>query len=251
MSLRPAPVFLLLAATPAAAAPLAIPQQQFAFDALGTQVTLPITAELDAVAEGEGYLVSGTTTGNLGDLQAKAAPIARAIPFPRTPCANQNGINVVVDSIQSAAIEAAGETARLSLVGTVTGYGCLMGVGAPVATTQVAITAPLRIDVASPTDVGLARAGPVELIAAGLPADLTALLNQQVTAAVDLALAEARTKGDMSIEGLPDVNMEITNAAFFAEGETLMVRFEGNSTMSAETFASLLEELGATAPSGL
>lgn len=234
----------------ALAEPLTIPPQQFTFDALGTEVTLPITAEVDVVAEGEERVATGSTVGNLGDLQAKALVIAQALPLPKEQCAN-DGLNVVVDSIHDASIEADGNAARLSVVGTVTGYACLMGVGAPVASTQLAMSAPIVFDVVSPTDVGLRLAGPVELVAAGLPADVTALLSEQVNGAVESTLAQARTQGPMAIDNLPDLKIEIAKAGFFAEGETLMVRLEGTSRMSAETFAALATELGATVPAGL
>lgn len=248
-----APAAALLCAlsfSPAMAEPMAIPPQALTFDALGTTVSLPVVAEVGVTADGDQRIAAGSVVGNLGDLQAKALPIAQAIPLPRDQCGNPNGINVVVDAIESAAIEAAGETARLSLLGTVTGYGCLMGIGAPVATTQMAIAAPLRIDVASPTDIGLALAGPVELVAAGLPVEIVDLLRAQVTEAVDAALARARTQGDMSIGGLPELDLVIEGAKFFAEGETLMVEFEGTSRMDAETFAAFADALGATPPAG-
>ena len=121
-----------LAFSPAVlAAPLNIPPQQFAFDALGTEVVLPITADVDAVAEGEERVATGSAVGNLGDLQAKALAIAQALPLPKEQCANANGINVVVDAIHNASIKAEGNAARLSVAGTMTGYGCLVGVGAP------------------------------------------------------------------------------------------------------------------------
>lgn len=246
----PALIFVLIA-TPALAAPLNIPDQQFTFDALGTQVTLPITAEIDAVTEGDQKVATGGAVGNLGDLQAKALPIAQAIPLPKEPCANPNGINIVVDAIHSATIEAEGNAARLEVVGTVTGYGCLVGVGAPIASTQLAMSAPIAFDVVSPTDVGLKLAGPVELVAAGLPADLTALLADQVNGAVSTALAEARITGPMVIENVPDLQIELSNAEFFDEGGTLMVRLDGTSRMSEATFQSLLTELGASAGSGI
>ena len=241
-----------LAFSPAVmAAPLNIPPQQFAFDALGTEVVLPITADVDAVAEGEERVATGSAVGNLGDLQAKALAIAQALPLPKEQCANANGINVVVDAIHNASIKAEGNAARLSVAGTMTGYGCLVGAGAPIASTQFALSAPIAFDVASPSDVGIKLAGPVELVAAGLPADLTALLSDQVNAAIDKAFAESRLQGPMVVPNVPNLQIELANAEFFAEGETLMVRLEGTSRMSAETYDALLTELGATESSGI
>jgi hypothetical protein len=234
----------------AQAEPLAIPPQQFAFEVLAIPLTLPITADIDVVADGEKRVATGGTVGNLGDLQAKAVAIARALPLPKEQCAN-DGINVVVDSIQDASIVPEGNAARLTIAGFVTAYGCIMGLGAPIASTQMAISAPVVFDVVSPTDIGLKLAGPVELVAAGLPAEVTALLSVQVNGVIQSALAQARTQGPMAIDGLPDLKIEIANAEFFAEGETLMVRLEGTSRMNAETFDALVTELGATAPAGL
>jgi hypothetical protein len=243
--------FVAVVATPALAAPLNVPDQQFTFDALGTQVTLPVTADIEAVTEGNERVATGSAVGNLGDLQAKALPIAQAIPLPKEQCANPNGINIVVDAIQSATIKAEGNAAKLELVGTVTGWGCLVGVGAPVASTQLAVGAPIAFDVKAAGDVGLKLAGPVELVAAGLPADLTALLTDQINGAVNSALSEARITGPMTIDDIPDLQIELSNAEFFDENGTLMVRMEGTSRMSEETYQSLLTELGASEGSGI
>ena len=242
---------LALAASPALAAPLNIPDQQFTFDALGTQVTLAVTADADVVTEGDERVVTGSGVGNLGDLQAKALPIAQAIPLPKETCANPNGINIVVDAIHSATIRAEGNAAKLQLVGTVTGWGCLVGIGAPVATTQLALGAPIAFDVQPAGQIGLKLAGPVELVAAGLPADLAALLSDQINGAVASALAQSRVAGPMTIDDIPDLQIELSNAEFFDEGGTLMVRMEGTSRMSEETYQSLLTELGATEHSGI
>jgi hypothetical protein len=238
-------------AAPAFAAPLNVPAQQFTFPVLGTEVTLPITAEIEAIADGDQKVATGNVVGSLGDLQAKALPIAQAIPLPKEPCANPNGINIVVDSIQSASIKPVGSAATLALSGTVTGWGCLAGVGAPVASTQLAVSAPIAFDVKSATDVGLKLAGPVELAAAGLPADITALLSDQINGAVAAALAQARITGPMVIDKVPDLQVELSNAEFFDQGGTLMVRLEGSSKMSEATYQSLLTELGATEGSGI
>lgn len=244
-------VLCAVLAAPAAAAPLNVPPQQFEFDVLGVRLALPVTAKIDVVTEGDDRVATGVAVGNLGDLQAKAVPIARAIPLPSEPCANPNGLNVVLEAIHSASITAEGDVARLAMIGTVTGYGCLMGVGAPVASTQLAMAAPLRVDVASSTDVGLVLAGPVELVAAGLPADATALLSDQVNAAVSSALAQARTGQAPAIEAIPDLVIHISDAAFFTEGGTLMIKMAGTSRMSEETFQSLGTELGASLGSGI
>jgi hypothetical protein len=246
----PAVVLAVLTA-PAAAAPLNVPPQQFEFEVLGVTLALPVTAKIDVVTEGDDRVATGVAVGNLGDLQANAVPIARAIPLPNQPCANPNGLNVVLEAIHSASIAAEGDVASLTMVGTVTGYGCLMGVGAPVASTQLAITAPLQIDVASSTDIGLKLAGPIDIVAAGMPADVTALLTDQVNAAISTALAEARTGQVPAIEPIPDLVIHISDAAFFAEGETLMIKMAGTSRMSEETFQALGTELGASLGSGI
>lgn len=247
----PAFAAVLMAAMPVHAAPLNVPPQMLTFDALGTEVALPITADIDVVAEGDQRVATGEAIGDLGDLQAKAVTIAQSIPLPREACANPNGLNVVIDDIHTASITPEGDTARLGVLGTVTGYGCLVGVGAPVASTQVAMSAPLRIDVAAPDNIGLVLAGPVELVAAGLPPDLLAMLNDQASAALNTALAQARTGGSPLLGAVPDLKIEIADAAFFAEGDKLMVRLAGRSTMGAETFAQLVEALETVAPAGL
>src|SRR5690348_13374209 len=104
-------IVLAAVSTPALAAPLNIPDQQFTFDALGTQVTLPVTAEIDVATEGDQRVATGSAVGNLGDLQAKVLPIAQAIPLPKEQCANPNGVNIVVDAIHSATIKAEGSAA--------------------------------------------------------------------------------------------------------------------------------------------
>jgi hypothetical protein len=210
---------------------------------------MAISTDIDVVADGTDRIATGSGVGNLGDLQAKALQIAQDIPLPKEQCANQNGLNVVVDAIHGASLEGEGDVATLEVAGTMTAYGCLMGVGAPVATTQVAISAPFRIEVASPTDVGLVLAGPVELVAAGLPPDASALLNDQATQALTTALAQARMQG--SLVGLPGLAIDVSDAAFFTEGETLMLRIAGTSRMDEATFDQLLTDLGATAPAGL
>ena len=96
---------------------------------LGVQLALPVTAKIDVVTEGDERVATGVAVGNLGDLQANAVPIAQAIPLPNQPCANPNGLNVVLEAIHSASITAEGDVARLAMVGTVTGYGCLDGRG--------------------------------------------------------------------------------------------------------------------------
>jgi hypothetical protein len=248
--------FLAIAAviagvSPVFAAPLNVPPQQFEFELLGVTLALPVSAKIDVVTEGSERVATGVAVGNLGDLQAKAVPIAQAIPLPKEPCANPNGVNVVLDAIHSATITAEGDIARLGIVGTVTGYGCLMGVGAPVASTQVAMAAPLRVDVASSTDIGLVLAGPVEIVAVGLPADATALLSEQANAAIAQALADARTGQVPAIESVAGLEIHISDAAFFAEGDTLMIKMAGTSRMSEETFQALGTELGASLGSGI
>ena len=64
-------------------------------------------------------------------------------------------------------------------------------------------------------------------------------------------LADARTGENPAIASMPDLKIQISDAAFFAEGDTLMIKMAGTSRMSEETFQALGTELGASLGSGI
>ena len=103
-----------LAVGPGVADPLTVAPQTIPLSILGVDISVPVSGQVDVHTEADKFVVKAHITANLADLQAKALPIAKAIRLPTDRCADENGINGVVDSIDGATIAAEGNDAKAS-----------------------------------------------------------------------------------------------------------------------------------------
>jgi len=95
---------------------------------------------------------------SLKEVQEKALEIARVIPVPRGNC-DRDGVNPVVNSIDSASIAPAGTNAVVTMSGHVTAWVCAHPLGATVktiaASDSVTLTATLQISVIDQKQIGV------------------------------------------------------------------------------------------------
>ncbi|MDR3474782.1 MAG: hypothetical protein P4M09_24285 [Devosia sp.] len=231
---------------PVAADPLAVSPQTIPVTILGVDVSLPVSGQVDVHTEAGKFVVKAHVTANLADLQAKALQIAKAIKLPTDRCANKNGANAVVDSIDDAALAADGHNVKLSLAGEVSGYACLAHVGyTDLGSGQVRASAAVKIAIAEGKTIGLALDGPVSVDGDGVAGKVIGLLHDQVSSSITDAVAKAldTSKAKAAFPNLPEVDLVIENAQFFAEDKTLMLEGDAMATMTADAFATLLSQL--------
>jgi hypothetical protein len=165
-------------------------------------------------------------------VHAKALEIARALPVPKGNC-DRDGVNPVVDSIDSASITARDNTAVAAIAGRVTAWACakVLGIKTETVSDSVALTAPVEILVVDQKQLGLKLAGSVGVKTGnGLTAEVANLLANALNA------NEARA----SAPNVPGLEVNIQNAQFAADGNVLLVRANGTARMSSESFSTFL-----------
>jgi hypothetical protein len=212
----------------------------------GVMVEIPVTGSLDVHTDAETLAVKVSASGDLQAIRDNAIDIARGLRLPHEPCAH-NGVNVVVNSIDAAAITPAKTTVVIDLSGHVALYACTKVLGSPLKTRlaedSVSISAPVELYLPTPSSVALRLAG-TAVITTGRPAtmeaasaflgDVNAALSAQLSKLLDAERARA------ALPSLPGLDVEIESATFAEEGGKLMVRASGRARMSAEGFAALI-----------
>jgi hypothetical protein len=212
---------------------------------LGVQVEVPVTISFEAQTVGGELALQVRARGNLKDIQGKALEIARTVPMPHDNCA-RDGVNPVVDSIDSASIAPAGSTAVITIEAHVTAWGCVFGGKTIIGADKVTLAAPVHINVVDAKQVGLKLAGPVKVTPEhALRAELVNLLAGDVGAAITAQLTQALDAGQAraSLPALPGLDVTVQEAEFAADGNELLVNAMGVARMSSDAFNALLETL--------
>jgi hypothetical protein len=187
--------------------------------------------------------------GNLKDIQDKALDIARALPVPKGNC-DREGVNPVVNSIDSASITPRDNTAVAAIAGRVTAWACAKVFGSTIKTEtvsdSVALTAPVGISVVDQKQLGLKLVGPVAVKTGNaLTAEVANLLAGDLSASITSALTRALDTNEAraSVPNVPGLEVNIQNGQFAADGNVLLVRASGTARMSSQAFNTLLELL--------
>jgi hypothetical protein len=221
----------------------------FPLKVLGVQADLPVAISFDMKSEGDAVALQLNAEANLRNLQDNALQIARALPVPRGNC-DHEGINPVVNSIDDASISPANDTAVVTIKGHVTAWGCAKILGVTAKTEgprdSVSISATVRVAIVGGKQLSLQLVGPA-MVKTGnaLTAEainlFTGDINDKLTNALKDALNadQARAK----LPNLPGLDGTITDAAFAANGDTLLIRARGNARMTSETFNNLLDSI--------
>lgn len=218
----------------------------FPLTVLGVKVGIPVTISFGAKTVGDALALQVRAQASLKDVEGKALEIARAIPVPRGNC-DHNGVNPVVNSIDSASIAPSGTNAIVTISGHVTAWYCAHPLGTTVktilASDSVTLTAAVQIIVINQKRVGLQLAGPVSVTTGhALTAEVANLLAGDMQSSITSQLANAinTSEARANIPDLPGLVVNIQSAQFASEGSDLVVRAAGTALMSSETFNSLL-----------
>jgi hypothetical protein len=238
-----------LSASVIAAGAIALKPKAFPLTVLGVTIDVPVTISFDMKTDGDAVAVQLGAEASLKGLQDKALDIARALPVPKGNC-DRTGVNPVVNSIDNASIDAAGDTAVVTIGGHVTAWICVKPAGITMKTEgprdSVTITAPVRILIVGGKQIGLQLAAPVTVKAGSaltdeavhlFAGDISASITNSLTSALNSDQARAKLPTLAGLDGT------ITDAAFAADGSTLLIRAHGNARMTGETFNSLLESV--------
>jgi hypothetical protein len=244
LALAVAAAWLCASACPALA--LDVGPKSLPLKVAGVAVEIPVAGSLDVHTDADTLAVKGSASGDLHSIQENALAIARGLRLPREACAH-NGVNVVVNSIDAAAITPAKTSVVIDLSGHVALYACTKVLGSPLKTKlaedSVSISAPVELYLPTPSSVALRLSGPTT-ITTGRPAtmeaasaflgDINAALSAQLGKLLDTERARA------ALPSLPGLDVDIQNATFAQDGAKLIVRASGRAKMSAEGFAALL-----------
>ena len=173
--------------------------KSFPLTVLGVRIQIPVTVSFEAHTESELLLVQLKAQGSLEDLQKKAPDIARAIPVPKGNC-DRNGVNPVVNSIDTASITPSADTAVISLKGKVTAWVCAHPAGLTVktilASDDVELVARVQIIVIDPKRIGLKLVAPVSVTAAGaLTTEAVNLLAGDISSSIIAYKSARRQRG--------------------------------------------------------
>ncbi|WP_448954084.1 hypothetical protein [Labrys neptuniae] len=220
----------------------------------GIPLDVPVRASLDSKSEAGTLLLDLALTGDLKALQDNALAIARKLPYPDDACARK-GPNLVVNSIDSAAIHAQGETAVIDVTGKVTAWGCAKVLGqkikTKIASDHIAITIPVELYTPTPQQLALRVKGEATIktrdpqiteIANALVGDL----NQHFTVAVAKALDE--NKARVSVPSIPGLDVKIEQAAFAQDQDRLLIKAKADGRATSAAFGALLGLAGQKAP---
>jgi predicted DNA-binding ribbon-helix-helix protein len=229
-----------------AASAIDLKPKVFPLTVLGVKVGVPVTISFDANTVGDALALQVRAQASLKEVQDKALEIARAIPVPRGNC-DRNGVNPVVNSIDSASIAPAGTNVVVTIAGHVTAWVCAHPFGATVktiaASDSVTLTATVQIIVIDQKQIGLQLASPVSVTTGdALTAEVANLLAGDIGASITSQLANALNASEAraGLPDLPGLVANIQSVQFAGEGPELMVRAAGSARMSSETFNSLL-----------
>jgi hypothetical protein len=220
----------------------------FPLKVLGVR-NLPVTIAFDMKTEGDAVALQLSAEASLRTLQDDALRIARALPVPRGNCDRQ-GVNPVVNSIDEASISPSGDTAIVAISGHVTAWGCIKPAGIVMKTEgprdSVSIGATVRVSVVDGKQLGLQLAGPVTVKTGNaLTEEAVRLFTGDISASITSALTNALNadQARAKLPSLPGLEATIKDAAFAADGDTLLIRSHGNARMTSDTFNSLLDTM--------
>lgn len=235
-----------LSASVIAAGAIALKPKTFPLTVLGVTIGVPVTISFDMKTEADAVAVQLSAEASLKGLQDKALDIARALSVPKGNC-DRTGVNPVVNSIDNASIDPVGDTAVVTIGGHLTAWICVKPAGITMKTEgprdSVTITAPVRISIIDGKQVGLQLAAPVTVKAGSaltgeavhlFAGDISASITSSLTGALNSDQARAKLPTLAGLDGT------ITDAAFAADGSTLLIRAHGSARMTGETFDSLL-----------
>jgi len=235
--------------TASLASAVTLKPKTFPLKVLGVQVNLPTVNGFDMKSEGDAVALQLSAEGRLRDLQDKALLIARALPVPRGNCDRQ-GVNPVVNSIDEASISPEGDKAVVAITGHVTAWVCAKPAGITVKTEgprdSVSVTAKVRVAIINGKELGLQLAEPVEVKTGNaLTAEAVRLFAGDISASITNALTSALNadQARAKLPDLPGLDGTIADAAFAADGETLLIRAHGSARMTSDTFNSLLDTM--------
>ena len=194
----------------------------------GVLVEIPVSGSIDMHTEVEVIALKASASGDLRAVQ-------------------DNGVNVVVASIDSATITPVKTSVLVNLSGHVAVFACTKVLGSrlktKIAEDSVSISAPVELYLPTPSSVALRLAGPATLTT-GQPATMEAAsaflgdVNAALSAQLDKLLDAERARA--ALPTLPGLDVEIESANFAQDGAKLMVRASGRAKMSSEGFAALL-----------
>jgi hypothetical protein len=212
----------------------------------GVRVAIPVTISFDMQTAGDSLNLQLRAEGNLKDIQDKALEIARALPVPKGNC-DREGVNPVVNSIDSASITPRDNTAVVAIAGRVTAWACAKVLGSSIKTEtvsdSVALTAPVEILIVDGKQLRLKLASTVSVKTGNaLTAEVANLLAGDISASITSALASALNANEAraSVPNVPGLEVNIQNAQFAADGNVLLVRANGTARMSSESFSTFL-----------
>jgi hypothetical protein len=239
--------FAFLSVSVISVAAVTLKPKSFPLTVLGITLDIPVSISFDMQTDGDAVVVKLSAEANLKNFQDRALDIARALPVPKGNC-DRTGVNPVVNSIDSASINPAGDTAVITIGGHVTAWICLKPAGVTVKTEgpqdDVTITAPVRISIINGKQVGLQLAAAVTVKTGNaLTEEAVHLFAGDMSAKITAALTNA-LNSDQARAKLPNLaglDGSINDAAFAADGGTLLIRAHGNARMTGETFNSLLD----------
>lgn len=221
----------------------------FPLKVLGVQVELPATIAFDMKSEGDAVALQLSAEASLRSLQDSALRIARAMRVPRGNCDRQ-GVNPVVNSIDEASISPSGDTAIVAISGRVTAWGCIKPAGIVMKSEgpsdSVSITATVRVSVVDGKQLGLQLAGPVTVKTGNaLTEEAVRLFTGDISTSITNALTNALNadQARATLPSLPGLEGTINDAAFAANGDTLLIRAHGSARMTSDTFNSLLDTM--------
>jgi len=239
-----APALIAVALSPALA--LDVGPKSLPLTVGGVPVEIPVSGSLDVHTNASEIAVEASATGDLKAIQDRALDIARGLRLPHDSCAHK-GLNVVVDSIDEAAITPAGASVVVDLTGHATVWLCKKILGAAlktrIASDSVSISAPVELFLPDPQTVALRLSGPASIktsdplteeAASVFVGDLNAALTAQLSKFLDASRARA------IVPAMPGIEVTLDDAAFVKRGPTLSVRARGRARLTAEAFASLM-----------
>jgi hypothetical protein len=230
-----------------AAGAVTLKPKTFPLVILGVTIDIPVTISFDMKTDGDAVAIQLSAEANLKNLQDKALDIARALPVPKDNC-DRTGINPVVNSIDSASINPAGDTAVATIGGHVTAWGCVKAAGIKTEGPRdsVTITAPVRISIVGGKQIGLQLAAQVTVKTGNaLTEEAVRLFAGDISASITSTLTNALNadQARAKLPSLPGLDGTINDAAFAADGGTLLIRAHGSARMTGETFNSLLDAM--------
>lgn len=239
----------LLTASVASLNAVTLKPKTFPLKVLGVQVDLPVTIGFDMKSEGDAVALQLSAEASLKSLQDNALQIARALPVPRGNC-DREGVNPVVNSIDEASISPSGDTAVVAIKGHVTAWVCAKPLGIAMKTEgprdSVSITATARVSVIEGKQFGLQLAGPVTVKTGNaLTEEAVRLFTGDISASITNALTSALNtdQARAKLPSLPGLEGAINDAAFAANGDTLLIRAHGSARMTSDAFNSLLDTM--------